>query len=171
MSASSLGRRRHGVVFPAPNVPSSLDVGFCLLLAVQQYVSDAGADVWQFALEIDELRCVGLINSDFRWLLTRGFVEHAQEITLPEGHERALRSLGALSVLTNTCFVLIDARIEIAGPTAASKRMSNATSGTGSHTEDNRPGDSSNNGISPDESGIESVRESKLQWDTEMRIL
>ena len=142
-------------------MPSSLDVGFRLLLTAQQYASDAEADVWQFALEIDELRRVGLINSDFRWLLDRGFVEHAQETTLPESHERAFRPLGVLSVLTNTYFVLADVGIEIAGPTAASKRMSNATFGTGSLTEGNRLGDSSNNSISPDESGIESVRELK----------
>ena len=36
---------------------------------------------WEFAVEIESLVAAGLTTSDLRWLVKRGYVEHAEEIT------------------------------------------------------------------------------------------
>ncbi len=49
------------------------------------YAQDADRSPWDFAVEIDSLINVGLTTSDLRWLVTKGYVEHAQEVTFRQG--------------------------------------------------------------------------------------
>src|SRR5208282_2606971 len=60
-------------------VPSRLIAGLSELLRAFDYATDAGGDVWDFAIEITELRSAGMTTSDIRWLVSKGFAQHGQE--------------------------------------------------------------------------------------------
>ena len=79
-----------------------------LLRRAYDYARQLKRDVWDFAVEVLVLRRVGLTNSDYRWLLCNGYVDHADEITLPGQDGRAFRRLGNLSFSKRTCFVLTE---------------------------------------------------------------
>ena len=49
---------------------------------------DAGADLWDFALENDRLYATGLTISDLRGLVAKGFAEHGQETSFYGDHHR-----------------------------------------------------------------------------------
>jgi hypothetical protein len=65
-----------------------------------------GQDIWQFAVEIDQLRAVDLSNTDLRCLLYWGYVEHARECTNAGMNRRIFQPLSALVLPKRTCFVL-----------------------------------------------------------------
>lgn len=64
------------------------------------------ASVWDFALEVDALRRLKLSSGDLRWLLTRGWIEHAIEVTPPDTSHRVFRPARKPSVIKRSCFVL-----------------------------------------------------------------
>jgi hypothetical protein len=63
---------------------------------------------WQFAVELDRLLAAGLTTSDLRWLVKRGFVEHAHEVTGRYDKARRFKSCGNTSFDRRTCFLLTD---------------------------------------------------------------
>jgi hypothetical protein len=65
-----------------------------------------GCDIWQFAVEIDQLRAVDLSNTDLRCLLCWGYLEHAQERTKGGTNRRIFQPLRTLVLPKRTCFVL-----------------------------------------------------------------
>jgi hypothetical protein len=85
---------------------SPLEVGICELLKARLYAEDADRDTWEFAVEIDRLRSVGLTPSDLRWLVCREYVEHASEETAAANGRRAFRAGSGLTFSKRTCFVL-----------------------------------------------------------------
>jgi hypothetical protein len=66
-----------------------------------------GQDEWNFAVEIQALRNAGASNSDLRWLLGKGHVEHATEVTRPDDLCRRFRRDRSLRFNRKTCFVLM----------------------------------------------------------------
>ena len=88
--------------------------GLRLLLSAHDYANHTATELWQFALETDELRRAGLTNNEFRWLLVKGYVKQAQEITLPGDDKRSFRLLGRFILQPDSCFVLTDAGVRVA---------------------------------------------------------
>jgi len=91
--------------------------GLRLLLDAFQYASDVGRDVWDFAVEIESLRQAGWTNSEFRWLVCKGYVRHAIETTLAADETRSFRQprrAQALIFGSKTSFVLTDAGFHFA---------------------------------------------------------
>lgn len=85
----------------SPEIEAALE----LLRRSTSYAEDVRQDVWQFAIEIGQLREIGLSDSAMRWLLCRGEVLHADEVTkLGESH-RSFRALGMFTLTPTTCFV------------------------------------------------------------------
>ena len=70
---------------------------------------DAGCDAWQYAVEIEGLLGNGLDISDLRWLVNKGLIAHANEITRSQDTARRFQSCGNLSFDRRTCFVLTEA--------------------------------------------------------------
>jgi hypothetical protein len=103
---------------PATHQPPPLSqriiAGLTFLLQAREYADDVQTDLWDFALELRELRSVELGNSDLRWLVMKGYVEHARETTLPGEAQRSFRRTKGLSFNKKTCFVLTDAGAEAA---------------------------------------------------------
>ena len=76
-----------------------------LLQRSNSYAEDVGQDIWQFASEIGQLRKLGLSDSAMRWLLCRGEILHADEVTKLGYSRRSFRSLGIFTLTPTTCFV------------------------------------------------------------------
>ena len=76
---------------------------------------DAGHDPWEFAVEIGTLSTLGVTAAALRWLVCRGYVEHAREITKSEDRVRHFRSGFNLSFVKETCFILTPAGMAVAG--------------------------------------------------------
>jgi len=87
--------------------------GLVHLLEARQYADDAGCSVWNFAVEMAELRVAGLHSSDFRWLICKGLLEHAREV-VSDDDTRRFRAGPRLRFGRNSCFVLTTAGVEFA---------------------------------------------------------
>lgn len=84
------------------------------LLKAYQYARDAGRVVWDLAVEISLLHRLGLTPSDFRWLVCKGYVEHARDVTRPDDDSREFRPCAKLLYTKRSCFVLTDAGVDYA---------------------------------------------------------
>jgi len=91
-----------------------LKKGFSILLESYDLAKDSDSRVWGFAVDISHLREAGLRDSHFRWMVTKGYVEHAEEITSPGRDGRAFRRTGVGSFSNSTCFVLTEVGCEFA---------------------------------------------------------
>ncbi len=105
-------------------IADTLCVGIALLRHAYTCAQDAGADVWDFALEIDTLYETGLTISDLRWLVAKRFAGHGQEMSFYGDPHRSFRRSDGLNFVPTTCFVLTPKGVEFAGkalkePTAA----------------------------------------------------
>ena len=79
-----------------------------LLEKARKYAKQLGCEVWQFAEEIGRLRAVGASHGDLRWLLHKGLIAHAEEISRPRAPRRVFRRLGSLMLNERACFVLTE---------------------------------------------------------------
>jgi hypothetical protein len=78
------------------------------LCLAKHYADDLQCSLWDFAVEIEILRALGLTNNDFRWLLCKGYVQHREETTLAGDDGRTFRRLGNLAITKRTCVVLTE---------------------------------------------------------------
>lgn len=86
--------------------------GLALLYRAYQYAESVGRQAWDFAVEIDRLRDIGLGDCDFRLWEVLKLTEHAQEVTRVEDDGREFRPVGNLSFPPRTCFILTAAGAE-----------------------------------------------------------
>src|SRR5215471_16780852 len=94
-------------VTPAPTALSRLascQPGFTLLLEAAETAQELQRDVWDFAVEIHNLRSAGLTNTDLRRLVCNGYVEQAIEITRPLEVRRTFQAAGNLMLGERSCF-------------------------------------------------------------------
>jgi hypothetical protein len=87
-------------------LPPRLLAALAVLYESYEYAQDLEASPWDFATEISGLRRLKLTNSDLRWLVGRGYVEHGVEVTLAGDLERSFQHPGRLLFGKKTCFVL-----------------------------------------------------------------
>jgi hypothetical protein len=83
-----------------------LIAGFSQLLRAFDYATDAGREVWEFAIELSELREVGMTTCDFRWLVSKGFAEHGRETSLYDAPQRSFCRGKGLTFVPTTAVVL-----------------------------------------------------------------
>lgn len=76
--AESIG----GPATESSDFAAHLHAGLLLLWQAHRYADRTRADIWDYAVEIDELRRLQLTGNDFRWLVASGYVQHARERTL-----------------------------------------------------------------------------------------
>jgi hypothetical protein len=77
-----------------------------VLLGASQYAAYTHVDPWEFAVEIGQLRALGLTDNDLRFLVRLRYVDHATEVTPINKDGRQFRRTGDLSFTERTCFVL-----------------------------------------------------------------
>jgi hypothetical protein len=102
--------------------------------------------VWEFALEIDTLRSAGLSHTDLRWLLGKGYAEHAVETTRPSEGPRRFRPVRSMTLPMRTCFILTDAGAQFSDETFAAQILPPLARGGqggshGSQLDDRTPAD------------------------------
>ena len=94
----------------APRVTTAFDI----LLDALEYARDMQQSEWHFAVEISDFHRLRLSNSDLRWLVGRGFVNHGIEVTLGADSERIFRHTERLMFCRKSCFVLTPAGASLA---------------------------------------------------------
>jgi hypothetical protein len=75
----------------------------------------AEADPWATAIRLDQLLDVGLTQCDLRWLVTKGYVRQAREVTVPGDAVRRFQPGRNLAFNSETRFLLTDAGASLAG--------------------------------------------------------
>ena len=99
----------------APPIGKNFRAGLALLWQAYLYAQDAGAALWDFALENDQLYAADMTISDLRWLVAKGFVEHGQETSFYGDPHRSFRPSNGFNFVPTTCFVLTQKGAEFAG--------------------------------------------------------
>jgi hypothetical protein len=101
----------------------------------RDYARDVRCDPWEFALEIDRLISMGVTTSDLRWLVKKGYIEHACEVTRPSDATRRFERRQNLAFTAGSCFLLADTAPSsteemgmLASPNANSPRAANPDS-------------------------------------------
>ena len=69
---------------------------------------DVGSSVWEFAISFCELAALGVTATDVRWLLARGLVEQALEVSTADGARRKFQPARNGMVVREACFVITD---------------------------------------------------------------
>jgi len=92
----------------------SFQTGLRALWEGYRYADGLGRDRWEFAVEMEFLRAAGLNNNDLRWLLAKGYLDHAQETTAPGCTPRRFRRGKNLPLRERSSFVLTDAGVTLA---------------------------------------------------------
>jgi hypothetical protein len=101
---------------PFPSEAACLDstrVALQLLLQAWDLAADLGLLSWQFAMEIRNLRAVGTTDSELRWLVHRGYVQHGTEIGAGRKGLRRFRPATSLRFGGKTCFVLNRSKLHV----------------------------------------------------------
>lgn len=91
-----------------PDRYSRLSGGLPALVQAANDAMEAASDVWQYALCFQGLLANGLREDDLRWLLTCGFLEHADEQGESQTGKRDFHRVSNLSINVQTCFVLTE---------------------------------------------------------------
>ncbi len=137
------------------------------------YMQDFQTDVWQFAVEISELRRLNLTNNEFRWLLACELVDLAEEITQRGDELRRFQPTGKHCFSDRTCFVLTPAGAEFAAGFSGEKGQPSPTvENNGSADFDDSlpstrlPADCPQNG-----QFVETTTELQPRWDAERKEL
>jgi hypothetical protein len=91
-----------------------IPLAMAALLKAYRYAQSVHQELWEFAVEVQELRRLGLSRSDLRWLICKGYVEHARETTPLSADVRDFQATGKLNITNRTCFVLTDAGLQFA---------------------------------------------------------
>lgn len=85
-----------------------------LLMEAYDCAKELRRNVWDFAVEIEELKNVGCTSSEFRWLVCKEIVAHAREIPPANSEQRAFEPCRGLVFNRNTCFALTEAGVQLA---------------------------------------------------------
>ena len=88
--------------------------GLRTLFEGYRYADELGRDRWEFAVEVEFLRAAGLNNNDLRWLVGKGYVDHALEITPPGKAPRRFRRGGPFALCERSSFALTDDGVALA---------------------------------------------------------
>ena len=154
------------------DVPARIRPALVALYEAFEYADQTSGDVWEFAVEMDQLAAQGLTRNDFRWLVRKGWAEHQREVTLEEDNGRAFRPTGDLTFPDGTCFVLTDEGMSLArelcyAAESADRAPSSAARGSGDHEEDEAEaahGRSTKGKVQKPAPGVPT-------WDAERRLL
>ncbi len=108
-SKSSKGdAEKHRLV--AENIVCNTHVGRALqkLARALQFSHDCDRPKWDFAVELLDLEQMGVSHDELRWLIGKGFVDHAREVFSKGGTGRAFDSLGGYTFTEHSCFVITE---------------------------------------------------------------
>jgi hypothetical protein len=97
------------IVDPIARPGGGIRAGLSELANAYRYSIEIGVDIWIFAVEIQTLRACGLTNNDLRYLICKGYVDHAGEVKQIGQEERSFVGTGRFHFSRRTCFIITDA--------------------------------------------------------------
>ena len=97
-------------------VVPQLTSGLLLLWNSAKLAKGLAADPWEFSVEWPELRRAGLTCNEGRWLIHRGLVRQAREVTSVSDEHRKFVPYASLSLTDRTCLVLTEEGCRFARP-------------------------------------------------------
>lgn len=114
-------RSQHGptrITLDLPTVGSHREMYAALeqLARGAAYARDADSSPWDFAVEIESLTSLGLTTNDLRWLVVKGYVEHANEVTSDADVQRRFEPCQHQAFDKRACFVLTDLGARLMAP-------------------------------------------------------
>jgi hypothetical protein len=77
-----------------------------LLLDSAMYAAQTSGDRWEFAVDMGQLKSLGLSDNDLRYLVRLSCLDHASEMTVVGNNGRQFQRTGDLFFTERTCFVL-----------------------------------------------------------------
>lgn len=87
-------------------IVQKLQPALLALLEARRCADDTGSDLWEFAVAIGQLHKLGLDDTDLRWLVRKGLVRHARDITKLKDKRREFLPTENLSFCKKTCFAI-----------------------------------------------------------------
>jgi hypothetical protein len=96
------------------------------LLRAADYAEDVHVDIWQFSIEWNLLRAVGLERADVRWLVARGYVELRREVSVPAAFRRTFLEPEAPCLCRDTAFILTASGLSLARSLGDRSRVSDS---------------------------------------------
>ena len=78
-----------------------------------EFAVDVQLDIWQFAEPLRNFAAMGVQEPALRWLVVKGYAEHAHELTTFSEADRRFRPSPNLSFTPKTCFVITEAGAEV----------------------------------------------------------
>jgi hypothetical protein len=98
---------------PSTVLSTSLCAALFLLRQARRLAENANCEVWDFAVELEELRRTGVSIVEIRWLLVRGFAQQAWELPPLCNGRRRFDKANSWTLRPNSCFVMTDAGLPV----------------------------------------------------------
>jgi hypothetical protein len=118
-----------GLALEESSLPPRIHAALSVLDEARDYARSLGMNPWEFAIEITTLRRLRLSASDLRWMIARGLVEHATELTHLRDCARSFRDSDRNVLSQRSCFVLTaEGAALIGSPSCAAPPSSGASS-------------------------------------------
>lgn len=95
-------------------IVSKIHAALVQLLEAYEYALDTHRDVWDFAIEVADFKAAGLGISDLRWLMSKGYIEAAHEVTQSTSSARKFQREKNLALSNAACFILTEKGIGLA---------------------------------------------------------
>ncbi len=92
----------------------SLALTISMLEQAIVYAHDCHRATWDFAVEMSDMQSAGVSTDKIRWLVGKGIVEHALEVTPPGNTGRAFEAIGSFTFSQRSCFVLTPYGLKVA---------------------------------------------------------
>jgi hypothetical protein len=109
-SSGIASNQRCGTPHVDGNIAQSIPRAISLLLKASTYAEDTGRNLWEFAVTIGELLREGIAENELRWLVCRGYIQQADEITAT-GNQRAFDHHVSLRFCERSAFIIRSAGV------------------------------------------------------------
>ncbi len=92
----------------------SIETAITILRRAGLFARDCQRAAWDFAVEFSDLKSVGVTTDEIRWLVGKGIIEHAVEVTPRGSSGRTFDSIGGFTFNNRSCFLLTSFGLQVA---------------------------------------------------------
>jgi hypothetical protein len=103
------------------HVAPKIQDAIILLAKAHDYARQTHCNLWDFAVDINTLKSIGLSSDDLRWLVDNGYAKCGQEVTKQDDVARKFNLARNMNFTKKTCFVVTNAALRLT--TAASSEI------------------------------------------------